>query len=221
MSPNNRYMMIPKNKLLLIIKSCNSELCINLEKQSKSSWIPMIDKKYHIVFVKGDISLKENYSIETFDRYSILTLKTEDDFDSLSKKTKKLYTFLKKNTNISFYWFLDHDTYVNPETFNQFKDYGYDWYGSGPWSTGKQNFIIGCGYYISRKLLEIASNELKDNGHFDDISLGKVFDSNKNLRIKYSSIIHHNEKGLPFQKIDNLLFGHKVYDMVQFHSLYK
>lgn len=215
-------MMLPRNKILILVISCKSEQCLNLREQSIKTWIPLIDnKRYHVVFVDANNLLNQTYTIEDKQSYSILTLNASDDFLSLTIKMKKLFSFLKKNTNIPFYWILDHDTYVNYKAFNQFKDYGYDWYGSGPWGAGNISFVIGCGHYMSRKFIELASSELENMNHYYDISLGKLFHSNKNLRIKYSDNIHHNENGLEIKKIDNLLFGHKVYDMVKFHSLYK
>lgn len=212
--------MILKNKLLITVISCNFDDCLYRKSQSIKTWIPLIDKtRYHIIFASGNNNIKSSFVLNEKQHHSDLILKTDDTFDGLCKKIKILFNHLYDKTNCPYYWFLDHDTYVNHRQFNIFNDYSADWYGCGPWSSGNNNFIIGCGYYISRSFLKEVADKLEDDGHYYDIAMGEIFSKTK-LKAKYSNNIHHNENGLEYKKINNLLFGHKVDDMEKMHSLY-
>jgi hypothetical protein len=155
------------------------------------------------------------------ERLSYLTLKVDDSYNGVSLKMKSMFDYLNKNTNSPYYWFTDNDTYINTKVFNTFKDYSVDWYGYGPIyhedNGTKYNLMSGCGHYMSKGFLQLASTKLPNWHHAYDAALGKVFDENKYFKRKYSSSIY------PWSgdtKIDNLMIGHYVKDMQKMHSFY-
>lgn len=213
-------MKLPSNKILITILSCRAHE--HRMKDCLETWIPLLDKKYHVVFLLGDTSIKSSYKITTDNEVSYLTLKVDDSYNGVSVKMKSAFQYLQNNTNCPYYWFTDNDTYINTKIFNKFNDYTVDWYGYGPiyhMDNGmKYNLMSGCGHYMTKGFLNLAASKLENWNHAYDAALGKVFDEAKHFKRKYSNQIYPWSGD---KKIDNLMIGHYVKDMHKMHSFYK
>ena len=213
-------MMIPKNKIPLTILSCYAQE--SRIKDAMQTWIPLLDKKYHVIVLLGNPNLKRAYSLETKDIISTLVLRVDDSFDGVSIKMKSVFNFLSTNTNSPYYWFCDNDSYINTKLFNTFNDYSVDWYGFGPIyheDNGKTyNLMSGCGHYMSKPFIDLSAKQLENWNHAYDAALGKVFEKRVQFKRKYSSTIHPWSGD---KNIDGLMIGHYVKNMNLMHSFYK
>lgn len=220
--------MFPQ-KIPIIIPSCKSEVCSDRNNDILQTWFTTLDKnKYHLIFIDGDKNISRQNIITHEKNYSKVTLKVRDDFEGLSEKMKFVFSFVLRNINSPHYWFADNDSYINTKIFNIFSDYNYDWYGNGPWTIGSEfSTICGCGFYMSKYVLQKVSEKLSQNfGHFYDVAIGDTMKNDKNIKIKYNNktIIHRWHEGvdnLDEKSRNDMMIGHRVFDMVKFHSLYK
>ena len=186
------------------------------------TWIPLLDKRYHVIVLLGNPNLTRAYTLETEDMVSTLVLKVDDSFDGVSLKMKSVFNFLSTNTNSPHYWFCDNDSYINTKLFNSFNDYSVDWYGYGPIyhkdNNKTYNLMSGCGHYMSKPFVDVSAKQLNNWNHAYDAALGKVFEEHGHFKRKYSSAIYPWSGD---QYIEGLMIGHYVKDMKKMHSFYK
>ena len=102
-----------KQDFILLIMSCQKYIHKILKQ--KSSWLLNLNKNIVYFHVIGDPSLQTNYHLDLIN--NILTIKTEDDYNSLPKKVIKAYEIIKNLYDFKFIFKTDDDQLLETSNF--------------------------------------------------------------------------------------------------------
>lgn len=102
-----------KQDFILLIMSCQKYIHKILKQ--KSSWLLNLNKNIVYFHVIGDPSLQTNYHLDLIN--NILTIKTEDDYNSLPKKVIKAYEIIQNLYDFKFIFKTDDDQLLESSNF--------------------------------------------------------------------------------------------------------
>lgn len=102
-----------KQDFILLIMSCQKY--IHKIVKQKASWLSNLNKNIIYFHIIGDPCLQTNYYLDLIN--NILTIKTEDDYNSLPKKVIKAYEIIQNLYDFKFIFKTDDDQLLETSNF--------------------------------------------------------------------------------------------------------
>jgi len=179
--------ILNKKIIVLVLSSLRYPWNMIENEGIKKTWLTLKNHNIDVIFYYGGCNQNTilNNNIYSIIPEGLMNIgyRTLEAFEYLNKKYD--YDILLRTNTSSYIDLILLNQYVN-EKLNNIDDLFYA--GQlGYYPPGKFNFLSGCGYFLSKKMVDfILSKKMEwDHSMIDDVSLGRLM-SNYNINFNYT-----------------------------------